>query len=116
MKPLKEALISKNKRNWVSKGKYRNIIVFVPNPNTDKANLLLSVEDFLDIRVRTKDYIDTFLIFGRPMLKKVLSTIDADDKDYWYVPKGNYNINNLEELIKKKQNFIFTIGKMPLMK
>lgn len=110
MKPLKEALISKDKRNWASKGKYRNIIVFVPNPNTDKADLLLSDEDFLDIRVRSKDYVNAFLIVGRSMLKKILPIVDADDKDYWYVPKDDYTIHNLdklEELIEKTEFYSY---------
>lgn len=108
MKSLAESLITKKNIKNVSFSKNRDIIIFVPNPDDSDLTFILSNKELLNINVKSLDQINTFLIVGRPMLRKVLSIVDnADDRDYWYIPKGDYNIKDLDKLEELIENLEF---------
>lgn len=99
MKPLREALISKNKRDWaeVNNSKYLNsnyIFLYIPS-DSDKASNLLGEDDGL-FSIWPYWFLNLF------MLKETIKKIkNFDPKDAFYAVKlEEYNKREIEEFDK----------------
>lgn len=94
MKTLKEALISKDKRKWASKGKDR-IYIFVPGSGDDYLKISAEYSEF---GVVCRDEVEAFILDPKTS-KEVNDKLKYRDKSHWYIPKQDQDIESIKNRV-----------------
>ena len=92
MKPLKESFIKAKDLDKINP--IHIIYIYVPNPDSTFVHHMTEDSTYKNIHVKTKDNIDTYLVYKHSktnaLINRVLkfAKIYPDD-DYWFIPKNN---------------------------
>ena len=94
MKPLKEALISKNKRDWASINNF-DIVLVIPNSRSNYK--ILSDTYPLDSYLIGEEGVSCFIL-PKNYAKEAIKRTKKDDNSYW-VPKEKMDVDKIKNIL-----------------